>query len=387
MSNTNDAIMPALLVWGFWLASSPTARGVTTALAGWTKFAALALAPLWLTYRATGKPARMGRFALGFALATLAAFSILLLEPSLRDAIETFWDRTRRLPARPRRHRSRSGAGGRTTRAASPTSRRSRPSSRSATIALAGDRGARPARQGAARARGALGRGPPRGRALPHALVLPLPSLGAPVRPARAVPARENVAQRPPGGRGAGGGHCVTGGVQTATGRWAPSPEALARVRGLRRNRRRGHRRVGGPRRRGHGHRPLPRVRRAHRRRRRAVPRLRLRVPPGRTSRDRAAGARHRLAPRVPDRVCRGDGARRRGRRPGRRRRPSAARPSAAGARPVARRGGAHALAARRRDPDSLRPRAGRAGRRGGRARGRRPSASGRARRRCRRPR
>ena len=94
MSNTNDAIMPALLVWGFWLASSPTARGVATALAGWTKFAALALAPLWLTYRSAGRPARIGRFTLGFALATLAAFSILLLDPSLRDAIETFWDRT-----------------------------------------------------------------------------------------------------------------------------------------------------------------------------------------------------------------------------------------------------------------------------------------------------
>jgi hypothetical protein len=94
MSNTNDAIMPAPLVWGFWLASSPAARGVATALAGWTKFAALALAPLWLTYRSLDRPVRMGRFAIGFAIATFAAFSILLLEPSLRDAVETFWDRT-----------------------------------------------------------------------------------------------------------------------------------------------------------------------------------------------------------------------------------------------------------------------------------------------------
>ena len=94
MSNTNDTIMPALLVWGFWLASSPAARGVATALAGWTKFAALALAPLWLTYRSIDRPVRMARFALGFALASLAAFSILLLEPSLGDAIRTFWDRT-----------------------------------------------------------------------------------------------------------------------------------------------------------------------------------------------------------------------------------------------------------------------------------------------------
>jgi hypothetical protein len=94
LSNTNDAIMPAFLVWGFWLASSPTARGAATALAGWTKFAALALAPLWLTYRPHGSPRGLGRFAIGFAAASLAAFSVLLLEPSLLDAIRTFWDRT-----------------------------------------------------------------------------------------------------------------------------------------------------------------------------------------------------------------------------------------------------------------------------------------------------
>jgi hypothetical protein len=94
LSNTNDAIMPALLVWGFWLASSPVARGAAIALAGWTKFAALALAPLWLTYRSERSPARTARFAAGFVVATLAAFSILLLEPSLLDAGRTFWDRT-----------------------------------------------------------------------------------------------------------------------------------------------------------------------------------------------------------------------------------------------------------------------------------------------------
>jgi hypothetical protein len=94
MSNTNDAIMPALLVWGFWLASSPAARGVATALAGWTKFAALALGPLWLTYRSLDRPVRMARFTLAFALATLGSFSLLLLEPSLGTALETFWDRT-----------------------------------------------------------------------------------------------------------------------------------------------------------------------------------------------------------------------------------------------------------------------------------------------------
>ena len=94
MSNTNDAIMPALLVWGFWLASSPVARGAATALAAWTKFAALIVAPLWLTYRSNLRPAHLARFAGAFAVATLVAFSVLLLEPSLTGALHTFWDRT-----------------------------------------------------------------------------------------------------------------------------------------------------------------------------------------------------------------------------------------------------------------------------------------------------
>ncbi len=94
MSNTNDALMPALLVWGFWLASSPVARGTATALAAWTKFAALIVVPLWLTYPSGLRPARAGRFAAAFGLATVAAFSILLLEPSLADTLRTFWDRT-----------------------------------------------------------------------------------------------------------------------------------------------------------------------------------------------------------------------------------------------------------------------------------------------------
>jgi hypothetical protein len=94
MSNTNDAIMPALLVWGFWLASSPTARGVSTALASWTKFAALIVVPLWLTYPSGLRRSGVLRFAAGFGVATLLAFSILLLDPSLTHAGRTFWDRT-----------------------------------------------------------------------------------------------------------------------------------------------------------------------------------------------------------------------------------------------------------------------------------------------------
>ena len=92
-SNTNDAIMPAFLIWGFWLASSAWARGGAIALAGWTKFAALLLGPLWLSYQDGWRlPTR--RFALGFAGATLASFLVLLLEPDPLHAARVFAERT-----------------------------------------------------------------------------------------------------------------------------------------------------------------------------------------------------------------------------------------------------------------------------------------------------
>jgi hypothetical protein len=92
-ANTNDSIMPAFLVFGFWLVSSPWARGGAVALAGWAKFGALLLAPLWATYP-TAKVRELVRYGLAFAVATIAAFLVLLLEPSLWSAIETFWHRT-----------------------------------------------------------------------------------------------------------------------------------------------------------------------------------------------------------------------------------------------------------------------------------------------------
>jgi len=49
-SNTNDALPPLFLIWGFWLVTSAFARGVFSALAGWTKFAPLLVAPLWASY-------------------------------------------------------------------------------------------------------------------------------------------------------------------------------------------------------------------------------------------------------------------------------------------------------------------------------------------------
>jgi hypothetical protein len=64
---------------------------VLAAASGWTKFASLIVAPLWLTYP-TGRLNR--RFTVGFVAGTLAVFSVLLLEPHPIHEIAVFWDRT-----------------------------------------------------------------------------------------------------------------------------------------------------------------------------------------------------------------------------------------------------------------------------------------------------
>ena len=92
-ANTNDAIMPAFLLLGFWLLTSDWARGASVALAGWTKFGALIVTPLWATYPVF-ELRRVLRFVAAFVALTMLAFSILLLEPSLVDAVRTFWERS-----------------------------------------------------------------------------------------------------------------------------------------------------------------------------------------------------------------------------------------------------------------------------------------------------
>jgi hypothetical protein len=94
-SNSNDAIMPALLVWGLVFVTSAPARGLFAGLAAWTKFACLLLLPLWASYpKATRWPRQQLLFAGGLALATLLAFWVLLLEPDPLHAARVFWDRT-----------------------------------------------------------------------------------------------------------------------------------------------------------------------------------------------------------------------------------------------------------------------------------------------------
>ena len=92
-SNTNDTILPALLLVGFFFAAAPAGRGAFGALAGWTKFAALVVAPLWATYPVVRLRSVLV-FGAAFVAASAAAFAIFLLESSVFDAARTFWDRT-----------------------------------------------------------------------------------------------------------------------------------------------------------------------------------------------------------------------------------------------------------------------------------------------------
>ncbi len=94
-SNSNDAVMPLLLIYGLLFATSPPGRGLLLGLASWAKFASLLLVPLWATYP-HGARAQLTaiRFGLGFLLATVLAFLILFLEPNPLSATGTFWDRT-----------------------------------------------------------------------------------------------------------------------------------------------------------------------------------------------------------------------------------------------------------------------------------------------------
>jgi len=97
-TNSNDALVALMLVLTLLLAGRPAARGATAALAGLTKFAPLALAPL---FARTPRDARRGglrpgfvsfaAYALAFAFtAALALLPVLLSGSSLR----TFWDHT-----------------------------------------------------------------------------------------------------------------------------------------------------------------------------------------------------------------------------------------------------------------------------------------------------
>jgi hypothetical protein len=93
-ANTNDALLPAILVWGFLVLTSDAARGAVVALSAWTKFAPLLLLPLWSGYPEARRGTSTLRFAVGFLLVTCAVFLVLLFDPSLSHAVRVFYDNT-----------------------------------------------------------------------------------------------------------------------------------------------------------------------------------------------------------------------------------------------------------------------------------------------------
>jgi hypothetical protein len=109
-SNSNDTLVAMLLVATLLVLAKPAARGAMLALASFTKFAPLLLAPMLVTYRprvlsggeggTSGGPRSVldpppplppaGVFAIAFALASAAVMAWTILDPGLA----TFYERT-----------------------------------------------------------------------------------------------------------------------------------------------------------------------------------------------------------------------------------------------------------------------------------------------------
>lgn len=90
-SNSNDSLVAMLLVYGFLALGSAPGRGALLALAGLTKFAPLALAPLWGSYpRLFSEPRRK----LAYVGAFIATAVIVMLPVLLGPKLSLFWERT-----------------------------------------------------------------------------------------------------------------------------------------------------------------------------------------------------------------------------------------------------------------------------------------------------
>ncbi|HEY0277717.1 MAG TPA: hypothetical protein VGC32_05570 [Solirubrobacterales bacterium] len=99
-SDSNDALVSALLVATLVLLAKPLWRGVTISLATWAKFTPLMLAPMLLTYdpdpSSEAKPwravfsRRALLFAIGFAIVTV----VFMLWPTIDPGLKVFYERT-----------------------------------------------------------------------------------------------------------------------------------------------------------------------------------------------------------------------------------------------------------------------------------------------------
>jgi hypothetical protein len=101
-SNSNDTLIAALLIWALVVFSSPVKRGALLALATLTKFAPLALAPLFAAGRcgllARPDPASIPRPRLRalafFSIAFIGGVALMLALPAIDPGLASFYDRT-----------------------------------------------------------------------------------------------------------------------------------------------------------------------------------------------------------------------------------------------------------------------------------------------------
>ncbi len=100
-SNSNDSLVSMLLVGALVVLTSPAARGAMVALATATKFAPLALVPLFASYDQASRagavtgPARRQLWILGGFTATFAAVLAIVFAPALiNPGLAEFWERT-----------------------------------------------------------------------------------------------------------------------------------------------------------------------------------------------------------------------------------------------------------------------------------------------------
>jgi hypothetical protein len=96
-SNSNDSLVALLLVGALLLAASAPGRGALVALAGLTKFAPLALAPVFATHGTTGAPLRSRLRSIVFYGCAFAAAAALAMAPILIGGdLRSFYDHTLR---------------------------------------------------------------------------------------------------------------------------------------------------------------------------------------------------------------------------------------------------------------------------------------------------
>ena len=98
-SNTNDALVSLTLVVALLCLTSPISRGIALALSGLTKFAPLALGPLFATYGATeGGPEgwlrRYAKVLIPFTIAFAITVAVVSFQALQDPGLSTFWHRT-----------------------------------------------------------------------------------------------------------------------------------------------------------------------------------------------------------------------------------------------------------------------------------------------------